>query len=310
MRPMSPYAVTKLATEQYPLAYQQSYGMETLAFRFFNVFGPRQRAGHVYAAVIPTFIDALLRGEPLPDQRRRHQLARLHLRRHRLPGAARRRASGGSATPSRSTSRSARTPPCSSSSERSRTRRASRPRCGTATRDPATSRTPRPTTPCCARSSRTSNPWSSLDGLQRHPRMVQGDLVTSTLVVVGQGYVGLPMALRAAESGLKVVRPRHQQPRRSSASTPARPTSTTSPTTSSSAAWLGLRGVDRPGSDRRRRRRARVRADAARRGGRTRPRRRAQGGRGDRRARHARARSPSSSRRPTPARPRRSSRPC
>jgi UDP-glucose 4-epimerase len=65
VRPLSPYAVTKLATEQYPLAYQQSYGMETLAFRFFNVFGPRQRAGHVYAAVIPTFIDALLRGESL-----------------------------------------------------------------------------------------------------------------------------------------------------------------------------------------------------------------------------------------------------
>ena len=66
VRPMSPYAVTKLATEQYPLAYQQSYGMETLAFRFFNVYGPRQKAGHVYAAVIPTFIDALLRGEALP----------------------------------------------------------------------------------------------------------------------------------------------------------------------------------------------------------------------------------------------------
>jgi UDP-glucose 4-epimerase len=65
VRPMSPYAVSKLAAEQYTLAYQQSYGMQTLAFRFFNVFGPRQRAGHVYAAVIPTFIDALLRGEPL-----------------------------------------------------------------------------------------------------------------------------------------------------------------------------------------------------------------------------------------------------
>lgn len=65
VRPMSPYAVSKLATEQYPLAYQQSYGLETLSFRFFNVFGPRQRAGHVYAAVIPTFVDALLRGEPL-----------------------------------------------------------------------------------------------------------------------------------------------------------------------------------------------------------------------------------------------------
>jgi UDP-glucose 4-epimerase len=66
VRPMSPYAVTKLATEQYPLAYQQSYGMDTVAFRFFNVYGPQQKAGHVYAAVIPTFVDALLRGESLP----------------------------------------------------------------------------------------------------------------------------------------------------------------------------------------------------------------------------------------------------
>lgn len=66
VRPMSPYAVTKLATEQYPLAYQQSYGMKTLAFRFFNVYGPRQMAGHVYAAVIPVFIDALMRQEVLP----------------------------------------------------------------------------------------------------------------------------------------------------------------------------------------------------------------------------------------------------
>ena len=65
VRPMSPYAVTKLATEQYPLAYQQSFAMRTVAFRFFNVYGPRQRAGHAYAAVIPTFVDALLRGDPL-----------------------------------------------------------------------------------------------------------------------------------------------------------------------------------------------------------------------------------------------------
>ncbi|WP_270888461.1 NAD-dependent epimerase/dehydratase family protein [Pedococcus sp. 5OH_020] len=65
VRPMSPYAVTKLATEQYPLAYQQSYGMSTLAFRFFNVYGPYQMAGHVYAAVIPTFVDALLRADVL-----------------------------------------------------------------------------------------------------------------------------------------------------------------------------------------------------------------------------------------------------
>lgn len=66
VRPMSPYAVTKLATEQYTLSYQQAYGMDTIAFRFFNVYGPLQRAGHVYAAVIPIFVDALMRGESLP----------------------------------------------------------------------------------------------------------------------------------------------------------------------------------------------------------------------------------------------------
>lgn len=65
VRPMSPYAVSKLATEQYTLAYQQSFGFDTLAFRFFNVYGPGQRAGHVYAAVIPTWIDAMLEGKPV-----------------------------------------------------------------------------------------------------------------------------------------------------------------------------------------------------------------------------------------------------
>lgn len=65
VRPMSPYAVSKLAAEQYVLAAQQSYGMRTLAFRFFNVYGPGQRAGHAYAAVIPIFIHSALRGETL-----------------------------------------------------------------------------------------------------------------------------------------------------------------------------------------------------------------------------------------------------
>ena len=64
-RPMSPYAATKLATESYTLAWQQAYGLPTLAFRFFNVFGPLQPAGHSYAAVIPAFADAALRGNPL-----------------------------------------------------------------------------------------------------------------------------------------------------------------------------------------------------------------------------------------------------
>lgn len=64
--PMSPYAVSKLATEQYAMAFAQVYGMDVLPFRFFNIYGPRQRAGHVYAAVIPVFVDAALRGSPLP----------------------------------------------------------------------------------------------------------------------------------------------------------------------------------------------------------------------------------------------------
>jgi UDP-glucose 4-epimerase len=63
--PMSPYAVSKLAAEQYTLAWQYSYGMKTLPFRFFNVFGPNQAPDHDYAAVVPTFISAALRNEPL-----------------------------------------------------------------------------------------------------------------------------------------------------------------------------------------------------------------------------------------------------
>lgn len=63
--PLSPYGVSKLATEQYVLAYQSSFGLSSLAFRFFNVYGPGQSASHVYAAVIPAFVDALLAGRPL-----------------------------------------------------------------------------------------------------------------------------------------------------------------------------------------------------------------------------------------------------
>ena len=64
-RPMSPYAVSKQATEGYAIAYQYSYGLKTLAFRFFNVYGPAQAADHAYAAVIPKFLDAALHGQPL-----------------------------------------------------------------------------------------------------------------------------------------------------------------------------------------------------------------------------------------------------
>ncbi len=64
-RPLSPYGGSKLATEAYTLAWGASYGLPVLPFRFFNVFGPKQPAGHVYAAVIPAFVDAALRGEPV-----------------------------------------------------------------------------------------------------------------------------------------------------------------------------------------------------------------------------------------------------
>lgn len=64
-RPLSPYAASKLAAESYVLAYGSAFGLPALAFRFFNVYGPLQPAGHAYAAVVPSFIDAALRGEPL-----------------------------------------------------------------------------------------------------------------------------------------------------------------------------------------------------------------------------------------------------
>ncbi|MET8092068.1 NAD-dependent epimerase/dehydratase family protein [Micromonospora sp. NPDC005220] len=64
-RPMSPYAASKLAAEAYALAHQASFGLPTLAFRFFNVFGPGQRHDHTYAAVIPRFVYAALRDEPV-----------------------------------------------------------------------------------------------------------------------------------------------------------------------------------------------------------------------------------------------------
>ncbi|MBA3289009.1 MAG: NAD-dependent epimerase/dehydratase family protein [Acidimicrobiia bacterium] len=65
-RPVSPYAASKLAAEAYAAAYGHSFGVGTLALRLFNVFGPRQPAGHAYAAVIPAFVSAALEGRPLP----------------------------------------------------------------------------------------------------------------------------------------------------------------------------------------------------------------------------------------------------
>lgn len=64
-RPLSPYGVSKLATEAYALAYASSFELETIAFRFFNVYGPLQAAGHAYAAVVPAFLEAALAGRPV-----------------------------------------------------------------------------------------------------------------------------------------------------------------------------------------------------------------------------------------------------
>ncbi|GAA3735744.1 NAD-dependent epimerase/dehydratase family protein [Plantactinospora mayteni] len=63
--PLSPYAVSKLATEAYAIAYASCFGLSVLPFRFFNVFGPGQAANHAYAAVVPAFVSAALDGRPL-----------------------------------------------------------------------------------------------------------------------------------------------------------------------------------------------------------------------------------------------------
>ena len=61
--PQSPYAVAKLAGEHYCAAFSQVYGLSTVRLRYFNVFGPRQSPDSPYAAVIPLFFRALLRGQ-------------------------------------------------------------------------------------------------------------------------------------------------------------------------------------------------------------------------------------------------------
>ncbi len=61
--PISPYAVSKLAAESYARSFFDVYGLETIALRYFNVFGPRQDPDSEYAAVIPKFIAALRNGD-------------------------------------------------------------------------------------------------------------------------------------------------------------------------------------------------------------------------------------------------------
>jgi nucleoside-diphosphate-sugar epimerase len=60
--PLSPYAVAKLTGELYCRSFNNVYGMETMALRYFNVFGPRQNPSSMYSGVISRFIDSLMRG--------------------------------------------------------------------------------------------------------------------------------------------------------------------------------------------------------------------------------------------------------
>jgi nucleoside-diphosphate-sugar epimerase len=62
-RPLSPYAVSKLAGEQYAAAFWNTYGLETVSLRYFNVFGPRQDPDSPYSAVLARFITQMLDGE-------------------------------------------------------------------------------------------------------------------------------------------------------------------------------------------------------------------------------------------------------
>jgi len=64
LRPMSPYASSKMAMEDLARLYTSAFGLQTVCLRFFNVYGPRQDVHSPYAAVIPLFIEGLLDGRP------------------------------------------------------------------------------------------------------------------------------------------------------------------------------------------------------------------------------------------------------
>ena len=63
--PMTPYAASKLAAEGYVQAYASAYNVPVTLLRFFNVFGPRQRPDHEYAAVLPKWIWLAMQGKPI-----------------------------------------------------------------------------------------------------------------------------------------------------------------------------------------------------------------------------------------------------
>ena len=61
--PLSPYAVSKLTGEQYCMVFHRLYGLETVALRYFNVFGPRQDPSSAYSGVVSRFIDSIVSGQ-------------------------------------------------------------------------------------------------------------------------------------------------------------------------------------------------------------------------------------------------------
>jgi UDP-N-acetylglucosamine 4-epimerase len=64
-KPLSPYAVTKYVNELYADVFGKTYGLQSIGLRYFNVFGPRQDPNGVYAAVIPKWINSMIKKEPI-----------------------------------------------------------------------------------------------------------------------------------------------------------------------------------------------------------------------------------------------------
>ncbi|HEY9153212.1 MAG TPA: SDR family NAD(P)-dependent oxidoreductase [Anaerolineales bacterium] len=65
LKPLSPYAVSKRVDEMFAELYTASFGLEVVALRYFNVYGPRQRPDSMYAAAVPIFIRRLRDGKPV-----------------------------------------------------------------------------------------------------------------------------------------------------------------------------------------------------------------------------------------------------
>ncbi len=136
--------MAKLAGEGYCRSFSEVYGLETVALRYFNVFGPRQDPQSQYAAVIPNFITATLRGEPVTvfgdgEQSRDFTYVDNVVEANMLAMAAPDVAGASTTSPAASASAS------TSCSPRSARSSAGLPRCATRPRDAGTSSTRWPT---------------------------------------------------------------------------------------------------------------------------------------------------------------------